>query len=271
MIRIRSLMAGVASLVWAAVVLAELPHAPVPGGIARIPLPASASQPAPLARFQNKPVLVMRDADAWHALVGLPLDIKPGTHVLQTDASPLSFEVGEKHYPEQRLRISDQRKVDPLPEDLRRIEHEQQVIRGALNHFSPEAPPDIFLPLPTTGPLSSPFGLRRYFNEQPRKPHSGLDIAAPLGTPVKAPMAGRVLAQGDFFFNGRTVLLDHGQGLVSLYCHLDRIDVQDGERLEVGQQIGTVGMSGRVTGPHLHWGVALNGNLIDPNLLLNIK
>lgn len=249
----------------------ELPHAPVPGGIARVSLQAAATGPAPDVRYRGRRVLVMPQDGVWQAVVGLPLDAQPGRHELLRGDTPLSFDIAGKHYPEQRLTVSDQRKVNPLPEDLRRIEHEQRTIRAALNHYSATAPPDIFMPLPAAGPFSSPFGLRRFFNGQARKPHSGLDIAAPLGAPVKAPLPARVLAQGDFFFNGNTVLLDHGQGLVSMYCHLDRIAVRDGERLAAGQELGTVGKTGRVTGPHLHWGVALNGNLIDPSLLIRNK
>lgn len=246
----------------------ELPHAPVPGGIARVPLQAAADGPAPEVRYRGRRVLVLPQDGVWQAVVGLPLDAQPGRHELLRDDTVLSFDIEDKQYPEQRLTVSDQRKVNPLPEDLRRIEHEQRTIRAALNHYSATAPPDIFMPLPAAGPFSSPFGLRRFFNEQPRKPHSGLDIAAPMGTPVNAPLPAQVLAQGDYFFNGKTVLLDHGQGLVSMYCHLDRIAVRDGEKLNAGQQLGTVGKTGRVTGPHLHWGVALNGNLINPILLI---
>ena len=122
--------------------------------------------------------------------------------------------------------------------------------------------------LPVEGPISGPFGKRRFFNDQPRRPHSGTDIAAPAGTPIKVAASGRVSLVGDFFFNGRLVVVDHGEGLKTMYNHMDQIDVKKNQVVSRGESIGTVGSTGRSTGPHLHLGVVLNGVSVDPALFI---
>ena len=121
---------------------------------------------------------------------------------------------------------------------------------------------------PVPGRQSSPFGVRRFFNGEERNPHSGLDFAASTGTPIKAPAAGKVILVGDYFFNGKTVFVDHGQGLISMFCHLSAIDVAVGQEIPRGGVLGKVGSTGRATGPHLHWNVSLNGSRIDPAIFI---
>ena len=249
----------------------SLDTTPVPGGIAVITLPANAD-PASV-HYGDTRVLVTKKDDRHIAIVGLPLATKPGRHFLElTDRQgkslSLGFQVSDKAYEEQHITIKDKRKVNPEKRDMERITRESKQIKQALRHWSPRENVVIEFQQPVTGPTSSPFGLRRFFNEQARNPHSGLDIAAPEGAPIKAPAPGTVLDTGDFFFNGNTVLLDHGQGLVTMYCHMSKIDVIPGQTISSGDKLGEVGMTGRVTGPHLHWGVSLNDARIDPVLFL---
>ena len=248
-----------------------LDSTPVPGGIAVITLPADAD-PA-TARYRDRKVLVTRNGGNTLAVIGLPLATETGRHYLkvknrQGQMQSLGFQVEDKAYEEQHITITDKRKVNPEKRDMKRITRESQQIKTALRHWSAQEDVVVTFRKPVEGPTSSPFGLRRFFNEQARNPHSGLDIAAPEGTPIRAPAPGTVLDTGDFFFNGNTVLLDHGQGLVTMYCHMSKIDVTPGQTLDSGEVLGEVGMTGRVTGPHLHWGVSLNDARIDPLLLL---
>mgnify|MGYP001814791920 CR=1 FL=1 len=270
---IRTLLAAVAALLLATPALAiDIPAtAPVPGGVALVELPASPTPPR--ASFNGKPVMVLPNGDSYAALVGLPLGIEPGTHglVVRTGGQEeitREFSVTAKQYETQHLTIKNKRMVNPEKRDLERIGREQKRIRQALATWNDASPATLRFELPVDGPLSSPFGLRRFFNQQPRKPHSGLDIAADEGTPIKAPAAGQVVDTGEFFFNGNTVFIDHGQGLVTMYCHLSRIDVRAGQTLQTGDVIGAVGKTGRVTGAHLHWGVSLNDARVDPTLFL---
>jgi murein DD-endopeptidase MepM/ murein hydrolase activator NlpD len=184
-------------------------------------------------------------------------------------ARAIPFKVGKHDYETQRVTIANRRQVDPEPDDLRRIAREQESLVRAFSTFSDSRPEGFAFDLPSAGRVSGGFGLRRFFNDEPRQPHSGLDIAAPEGTPIAAPAAGTVIEIGDYFFNGFTVILDHGQGLVTMYNHLSRIDVAKGARVARGESIGAVGHTGRVTGPHLHWSVSLNNARVNPALFLS--
>lgn len=242
----------------------------VPGGIALVDL---GSGTAPQASFQGNRVMVQQHEGRWWAIVGLPLATPPGKQrVKVTDtagaARTIEFAVNDKSYTEQRLTLKNKKMVEPDPEALKRIAREQQLSREAFAQWSDKEEVPLQFATPVSGRLSSPFGLRRFFNDQPRAPHSGIDIAAPQGTPVLAPAAGTVIETGDYYFNGNSVFIDHGQGLVSMYCHLETIKVKKGDRLAQGELVATVGMTGRATGPHLHWSVSLNDARIDPSLLL---
>ena len=245
-------------------------HAPVPGGVAVVDL-GMAGPVAPTARWRERSLAVVGERGRWYALIGIPLDTLPGELEIEvlrgSTASVLVVPVRPKNYPEQRLTIKDKRKVEPNADDLARIERERQVTEAVKRHFSARVP-DPALDLPSGGPLSSRFGLRRIFNGQSRNPHAGLDVAVGAGAPVRVPADGVVANTGDYFFNGQAVFIDHGQGLVTAYMHLSRIAVREGQAVRRGEPLGAVGASGRVTGPHLHWVVILNGTPVDPELFL---
>lgn len=253
---------------------ADLPlAAQVPGGIAIVCV-GRAADPAPQVTFEGQRVLVARVGEAWGAVVGLPLALKPGSHeiaVVQGEKTErtIAFQVGRREYDRQYVTLANRRQVEPEPEDLRRIAREQEILGRAFSTFSDFEPDGLAFDLPSAGRVSGGFGSRRFFNKEPRLPHSGLDIAAPEGTPISAPAAGRVLETGDFFFNGLSVVLDHGQGVITMYNHLSRIDVIKGLRVARGERLGMVGQTGRVTGPHLHWSVSLNNARVDPALFLS--
>lgn len=247
--------------------ISRLLHKPVPGGVAVVDLGASAS--APSATYQGKPVLVIHeDQQRWIAIVGIPLSVKSGTQQIESAGQRLSFQVGSKKYVEQRITIKDQQQVNPNAENLARIERELAEQTRAYQQFSSRQPSNLLFDKPVNGPLSSPFGLRRFFNGEERNPHSGLDFAANRGTPIKAPAAGKVILVGDYFFNGKTVFVDHGQGLISMFCHLSEIGVKVGDELPRGGVLGKVGATGRATGPHLHWNVSLNDARVDPAIFI---
>jgi murein DD-endopeptidase MepM/ murein hydrolase activator NlpD len=241
----------------------------VPGGIVRLSLgPASVR---PIVHDGDVPLLVQGDVIEWSALVGIALSAAPGeaTITVQTPvgaARQVGYTVAPKQYREQRLKVAPGT-VDLAPEDLARYEQERAHQLVVMATFSEPLPPEsLRMQVPTPGRRSSSFGLRRIFNGQSRNPHSGMDIAAPTGTPIVAPLAGQVIDTGNYFFNGNTVWLDHGGGLLSMVCHLSAIQVKVGDRLRTGERVGAVGATGRVTGPHLHWGVMLNQTMVDPAL-----
>lgn len=277
MSRMRLAAAALAAALWlsapvrAADATAGLPLArPAPGGIALVDLGPAAEPPQ--ARLGDVPLLVLGSPAGWTAVVGIALDHAPGGATLTVQRGPapataLGFEIQPWRYGEQRLKVAP-RHVDLSPDDLARHQreraHQAEVIAG----FSEPPRAGLRMLPPAPGVRSSSFGLRRVFNGQARSPHSGMDIAAAAGTPVAAPLAGRVVDTGDYFFNGQTVWIDHGGGLLSMLCHLSRIDVRPGDALAAGEPVGAVGATGRVTGPHLHWSVSLNRVMVDPALFL---
>ncbi len=251
--------------------ISRLLNKPVPGGVAVVDL--GPGNGTPTARYQNKPVLVVHEqGQRWLAIVGVPLSSKAGKQsITAQDASgtrTLSFTVGSKRYAEQRITLKNQRQVNPNPTDLKRIERELAEQTRAYQSFSPGTPSNLLLDKPVNGPLSSRFGVRRFFNGEERNPHSGLDFAVGAGTPIKTPAAGKVILLGNYFFNGNTVFVDHGQGFISMFCHMSKIDVKVGQQLARGAVVGKVGATGRATGPHMHWNISLNDVRVDPAIFI---
>ena len=254
-------------------------HAPVNGGVAIVPLPDSLPMTLPLL-YQGQPVWTghVQSGGPRVAVVGLPLQAEGEQQLTDAEGRVAArWLVMRKTYPEQRLVLKDTRYVTPDEEQLARFAREAELQKQTYRQFSTAPGRAMQQPLwpvfrwPLSGRLSSPFGLQRFFNDVPKAPHLGLDIAGRTGEPVVAPADGRVALTGDFFFNGRTVILDHGQGLFSMLCHFDEIRVQQGDMVTAGTTVGTVGATGRATGPHLHWTVSLNDARIDPRWLLTDK
>jgi len=242
----------------------------VPGGIARITLPDLQDKEA---WFGKRRIMIIERGNKLIAVIGIPLTTKPGAKnlvVKHADGSShtLRFTVRKKDYATQYLTIKNKRKVNPNKKDLDRIYAERKRINKALATWTLSEPDLLLFKQPVKGPASSSFGLRRFFNKQPRKPHSGMDIAAAEGAPVYTPASGTIVETGNYFFNGNTVFVDHGQGLITLYSHLSKIDVQIGQTVTAGELLGKVGQTGRVTGPHLHWSISLNKTMVNPALFL---
>ena len=209
--------------------------------------------------------------DTWQALVGLDLDLKPGTYEWVAEAALASGLVRQTHtvtvvpkrFETRRLRVAPDF-VNPPPETQVRIEAEALFLRAAYQRSTETrlwAAPFV---LPVADPVNSAFGRRSVFNGEARSPHAGADFLSPAGRPVKAPNAGRVVASRDLFFTGNTIIVDHGLGVFSMFAHLSRLDVAEGTMVEPGQLLGIVGATGRVTGPHLHWGLRVGGARVDP-------
>ena len=214
----------------------------------------------------------------YAGLLGLDMQDRPGRYELtieivypqRTERRSLSVLVMKEEYPEQRLTLPS-KMVDLDKKTLARVETESKAVHEAFAGFVPHPLWKGRFMEPVQGKISGRFGSRRVINGQPRKPHSGEDIAAPEGTPVLAMNDGMVRLTADHFFSGKGVIVDHGLGLFSMYFHLSSVDVKHGQVVKKGQVIGKVGATGRATGPHLHWGVRLNGSRVDPYSLLELS
>jgi len=254
----------------------ELPRAsPVPGGVVLLPISpgATATTQVPSVTYDSQRVMVLKQSGHWLAVIGIPLSAQPGEATVSVvptaDAAGLSlnFRIRSKAYVTQKLTV-ERSKVDLSESDTARSTAEQAHLQTVLATFADQLPATMRLMPPIAGVRTSSFGSRRIFNGESRNPHSGMDIAGPTGMPVHAAADGRVIDTGNYFFSGNAIFIDHGEGLITLYCHLSAINVHSGDVVRAGQIIGKVGATGRVTGPHLHFGVALNHAFVDPALFL---
>ncbi|MFV2060539.1 MAG: peptidoglycan DD-metalloendopeptidase family protein [Gammaproteobacteria bacterium] len=244
---------------------------PVPGGIAIIDLKTGNSKPK--VEYHNKKIMVRLNGNVWQAIIGLSLNTKPGEHQLKIISKNGShktqtFTTKNKKYQKQYITIKNKGMVTLSPENLKRAINDKKISQKSFKTWIENNNIKMNFIMPVDGRVSGRFGLKRYFNNKPRKPHSGIDIAAPTGTGIKSPADGTVIATGNFYFNGNVVFVDHGQGLVTMFCHMNKINVTENQKLKTGDIIGEVGETGRVTGAHLHFSVSLNNTRIDPELLL---
>lgn len=241
--------------------------------------PAEPELTAVTVRWSGHDVPFVREGDRWVALVGVDLDSRPGDHAVNVTfsyADGRRYTVREpvvvraEQYPTTELKV-EERYVELSPEDQARAEREAAATSAIYDTFTPERYWTAPFQVPVKGAKDGRnFGHRRVFNGQPRSPHSGADLRAATGTPILAANRGRVVLAKELFFSGNAVYLDHGHGLYTTYLHLSRIDVEVGQMVEQGEQIGLAGATGRVTGPHLHWGVRLLDARVDPFSLIRL-
>ncbi len=256
-------------LLWGKAIIAY--PAVQPGQVLKLPLENITSSQSPRAYFRGERVMVIATSSktAWEAWIGIPLKIKPGKYQLDVEIAKnktreFPFQVQGKTYQKQYLAIQEKKYVDPPASHWERLKRERAQMQSFYRTWRETENPALSFILPVRGRFSAQFGLQRYFNQKPRNPHSGLDIAAPEGTPIVAAAEGVVVGVGDYFFNGKSVFVEHGQGVVTMYCHLSAINVEADQHLKQGEQLGLVGKTGRVTGAHLHWSVSLNNARVDP-------
>lgn len=223
--------------------------------------------------LDDVPVRVAKDG---HFVIGFGRDAPPDHQVRArgADGTEVSraLKIEKRQYRIQRITGVAKKYVSPPPETLARIRDDNRRVREARSHFTERL--DFLGPYvsPADGPISGVYGSQRYFNGKPRRPHYGLDIAAPVGAPVRAVAGGIVrLAEPDLYFSGGTIIIDHGFGVTTSYLHLSEVGVKEGEEVRVGQLIGKVGKTGRVTGAHLDWRLNWFQERLDPALVVPVR
>ena len=287
MVFLMSLVAWVALVVGVAVVgpagaavkVTVTPAAVRQGDVALIVVGGATNTPAMDGSVAGRPLFFFPYGDGYAALIGIDLEAKPGRTpwrigFVDGGGTPRraagALTIKARKFPVQRLSLPTAM-VDLAPENERRAEAEAARLRALFATISPGRLWRGHFTRPVASDATAEgFGSRRVINGKPRSPHSGADFSAPAGTPVVASNTGRVALVVEFFFGGRLVALDHGEGLYTLYMHLERVEVVEGALVERGSIIGAVGSTGRATGPHLHWAAQLGRARIDPTALLTL-
>ncbi|HSP33007.1 MAG TPA: M23 family metallopeptidase [Thermoanaerobaculia bacterium] len=229
--------------------------------------------------WQNKKVPAFRAGDAWTTILGVDLDAKPGEHAAEAlvtmddghvERREVAVDVAATKFPTTKLNV-DEKFVDLSKAALARSARESREIGAIYRRITTDIVPDEPFTVPIPGETGRNFGERRIFNGQPRAPHSGADLSAATGTPIHATNRGRVVLAKNLFFTGNTVILDHGLGIYSLYAHLSKINLNAGAIVKNGEIVGLAGATGRVTAPHLHWAMRVQGARVDPFTAVGLR
>jgi len=248
------------------------------GNAVRLTFPNEAGVKSVEVDWEKKKVPCVRVQDSWLTIIGVDVDVKPGEHKADVIYTMLDGKVEKREtvinverttFPTTELKV-EEKFVQLNPKDLARATREAKEVDAIYASTSNDILWDKPFSVPIPGGKGSNFGHRRVFNGEPRAPHAGADLRATTGTPIQATNRGRVVLAKNLFFTGNTVILDHGLGIYSLYAHLSRIDVKLGTVVENGGLLGLAGATGRVTGPHLHWGVRIQGARVDPFSLVEM-
>ena len=218
----------------------------------------------PAATQETSDGLIFKTASGAKQLVSLPF-VKQDLVITRHH---VDVKVNWVNFGESRITIADESKVNLSKKDQARANKEATEIRTALSNSTREITPSFDFVAPVPGIVTSPFGKQRFVNGLPRSAHLALDLRGSVGTPIVAPLKGKVVLIGDYFYTGLTLILDHGHGLFSSYAHMSEIKVKLGDLVEQSNEIGLVGATGRVTGPHLHWTVYFDGNKVNPESLI---
>jgi len=245
-----------------------------PGEVVRVVVTCDCGGSSPVATALGTEIPLTLEGGKWVGLFGIDLDVAPGSYPLAVSvpgadegaSRTVDLLVAPKTFRTRQLRVNEAY-VTPPPAVEARIAREAAKLQKLMKGRTPRAWEGAFIsPVPVQP--SDNFGMRSVFNGQPRQPHGGIDFSSAIGTPIRAPGAGRVVLADDLYFTGNTVVVDHGLGLISLMAHLSKIAVTEGQVVFRGETLGLVGATGRVTGPHLHWAVRLGGARVDPLSLL---